>query len=157
MWNYDPKKYDPNVTFTPIPEGKHRLKISEVESVLSKNGKEMIKVVFRVKDYTGRLYTYFVNGDNFQSSIDPFFGSFGIDPTTALDDLDAWIGLQGAGEVEHRDYQGKKQARIKEFIQREEQGAANRPTSAPSRANRSPERAMPDDEYPAPTDADVPF
>lgn len=118
MWNYDPAKYDPYATFVPIPEGKHRLRISDAEIVTSKNGKEMIKVTFRVKDHTSRLFTYFVNGDNFQASIDPFFGSFGIEPATALDDISKWIGLLGAADVEHQEYQGKTQARIKEFIQR---------------------------------------
>lgn len=161
-WNYDPAKYDPTVKFEIIPEGKHRLMIDEVEITVSKKEKPMIKVTFKVSGHNSKLWAYFVNGDNFQFSIDPFLDSFAIDPKTVPGEVHTWVGHTGAAVVEHNIYNNKTTANIKNYIPRSEQGvgASKAPETAKQGRGTTKQTAsaqLPQEDFPFPSDEDMPF
>jgi hypothetical protein len=134
--HYDVDKYDPNISFELVPQGIHRLRVEKAEEMVSKNGNPMAKVTFSVSGYRSKLFHYFVDGEQLQRNIDPFFDSFGIQPGDF--NLENWIWKIGAAKVIHEEYQGKQQAKIHYFIIRSEQmdlppwGEANARAQAPS-------------------------
>lgn len=144
IYNYDPNKYDPKAAYALIPEGPKRLMVEEVEETTSKSGKAMIKVVFAVVGTNSKLYKYFVDGDGFQRSIDPFFESCGIDYRTALNDPTKWVGARGACVVKHvtNKQTGRLQAEINKFLSRQEQaelsGGGGQVAPAPQQTHDEP-------------------
>lgn len=142
-WNYDPARYDPNATIDPVPEGRHIMKIYYAETLTSKSGKRMIHVSMHAKGHASEVHHYFVNGPKFQYIIDKFFDSFAIDPNTALNNIAGWQDCIGGAEIEHEEYNGHINAKVKRWISRDEMAATPPPENTEPVAKSAREAFVP--------------
>lgn len=123
-WTYNATNYDPNraVEFELIPAGKHRVRIYDTEELVSKNGRDMVKITFDVSGYNGKLFHYLVfleeNPQFTDQKIGEIYNSFGIKFTAAVMPK-TWIGKVGAVSVRHEQVDDKTYAKIAWFIKRD--------------------------------------
>lgn len=128
MYQYNPNNYDPNRTpsFSVIPVGRHRVRISAAEWYTSKNsGKESIKITLDVSGYSSKLWHYIgttFSTDKEKADIDQRVGDFmskmginSFDPT-----FRTWLGKVGGVDVKHETYNGQTSPKIKFFLRPEE-------------------------------------
>ena len=120
-WNYERNE---SKNFTPIPEGKHRIRIKSAEKAQSKNsGNDMISLQFEVSGFSGLLFHYIVflpdRPEITNRMLTGFFDAFKDIPDGSFD-LDSWVGKVGACMVKHEDYNGEPKAKIHYFIKVED-------------------------------------
>ena len=116
-WSY--KREEGDRTFTPIPEGNYRIRISSADKAISKNGRDMLALQFDVSGYNQTLYHYIVFLDDrpeiTNRMLTQFFDAF---PQIQEGDFNManWIGKVGACKVKHEEYNGSPTAKIHYFI-----------------------------------------
>ena len=122
-WNFDHSMYEEQ-DFAIIPVGDHRVRISDVEEKVSKNGNEMYEMTFEVSGHSSRLWYYLVLDRNDPKRTNPrigeFFNSFGV-TDTHLGNGKQWIGKVGAVRVKHEEYGGSMSAKVAFVINRKNQ------------------------------------
>ena len=101
-WQNHPNTYSYK-GFIDIPEGDHRVRISNVEVERFSKGKKCIEVSFEVSGYHGMLWHHLWydpnNLDDYERAFVPFFNSFGLDNNISR--CKKWIGATGAIRVKH--------------------------------------------------------
>ena len=121
-WNY---QRDESKSFKPIPEGKYRIRIKEAEKVVSKTGKDMLRLVFEVSGKSNKLFHNIVflpdRPEITNRNLTQFFDSFKDIPDGDFNTAN-WVGKTGACEVKHEEYNGDTKAAIRWFIHRDKQG-----------------------------------
>lgn len=123
-WQF--KREEP-ISFDVIPEGKHRIRIKEVEAKKSKSGNDMLEFKFEVSGYNSLLYNYitFLNDrpEITNRMLTAFFDSFaGIKEGDFK--FAHWIGQVGACVVK-KDEDNPDRTKLSYFI------AANKQTDLP--------------------------
>ena len=122
-WIYNENHYEER-EFSIIPEGNHRMRISDVNEKTFRSGNTGFEIVFEVSGYSSKLWYYLVlNPEEVEQTnqrIGAFFNSFGINDVQ-LGNGKHWIGKVGAASVKHESYNGKTSAKIHYFINRSKQ------------------------------------
>lgn len=110
---------------TPLPEGRHRIRIKSADKAISKNGNDMLALQFDVSGYDVTLYHYIVfmtdRPEITNRNLTQFFDSFKDIPEGEFD-ISKWIGKVGACNVKHEEYNGNTNAKISYFIHADKQG-----------------------------------
>lgn len=123
QWNYNPNQYEER-SFSIIPEGDHRVRISEVTERSFNSGNEGFEVVLEVSGHSGKLWYYLVlnpaNEKQTNQRLGAFFNSFGI-ANTNLAAYPSWVGKVGAAKVKHEEYNGKMSAKVQYLISKSKQ------------------------------------
>ena len=103
---FDPNDYKPD-TFAPIPEGKYRVRIEDVQEKISQSGKGMIELTLAVSGYSSKLWYYVITDCASpeekrltNQKLGSIFDSFNI--TVGNFNLQDWIGHVGGAKVRHR-------------------------------------------------------
>ena len=121
-WDYDANQYSKE-DFVLIPEGEYRVKIEEAREKMSKTDKEMIVLKLKVLDHANTLYYNLVFDPDKPGMVNQNLGriydSFNITENDMC--ISNWEGRIGAAKVTHREYQGKPQASVYNFLTRERQ------------------------------------
>ena len=122
-WTFDPNMYEEQ-DFSIIPAGDHRVRITDVEERVSKNGNDMYEITLAVNGFNSKLWFYLVLDANdtkkTMQRIGDFFNSFGItDRNTGSGKQ--WIGKVGAVRVKHEEYNGNMSAKVAYVINRKNQ------------------------------------
>lgn len=117
QWSYNPEDYErESGEYAPIPEGKHRVRIAEVEEKRFNSGKEGFKMTFDVSGYAGHVWFYLVLDPNevqkTNNRLGKFFDAFDITDTN-IAHYSNWVGKVGGAEIIHEEYDGKTQAKVK--------------------------------------------
>ena len=124
---YNPNEYSEN-TFTPIPEGDYRVRISDVTYQVFSNGKPGYEITLDVNGYNNKLWHYItIDEDDTKKTnqrLGSFFNSFGVTDYN-LDHYSNWRGATGAGRVKHNIYEGKTIARVAFCLSRNQQDKLN--------------------------------
>lgn len=122
-WNYDPSQYEAR-NFALIPEGDHRVRITDVSEKLYSSGNEGFQITFEVAGYTSNLWYHLIlDPSDIQKTnqrIGMFFDSFGI-KNYDLSCCEDWIGKSGAVRVKHSAYNGKINATVPFCLSRSQQ------------------------------------
>ena len=122
-WTFDANQYDEQ-DFSIIPAGDHRVRITEVEERVSKNGNEMYEITLAVNGFNSKLWFYLVldqaDPKKTNQRIGDFFNSFAI-TTSQLGNGKQWIGKVGAVRVKHEEYNGNMSAKAAYVINRKNQ------------------------------------
>lgn len=107
-----------------VPEGRHRIRVKNAEKVVSKQGKDMLSIVFEVSGYNQLIFHYIVfmpdKPEITNRKLTQFFDSFKDIPEGSKD-LGSWIGKTGACMIKHEEYNDKTQLRIHYFLRADEQ------------------------------------
>lgn len=113
-WTYNPNEYTEN-DFTIIPQGDHRVRISEVVEKTFNSGNAGFEITLAVSGYSSKLWFYLVldpsDTKKTNQRIGTFFDSFGI-TNPNLESYRAWVGKNGAVRVKHEEYNGKTSAKV---------------------------------------------
>ena len=121
-WKFDANDYEEQ-SFKPIPAGDHRVRIESAEEMISKSGKEMIKMVLEISGYNNTIWHFMVflpdNQKLTNQKLGEIFNSFGIQPGNL--NVKTWVGKVGAARVKHEDYEGEPTAKIAYFIGKDKQ------------------------------------
>ncbi len=103
---FDPNDYKPD-NFAPIPEGKYRVRIEDVQEKISQSGKGMIELTLAVSGYSSKLWYYVIidcaspeEKRLTNQKLGSIFDSFNI-PVGNFN-LQDWIGHVGGAKVRHR-------------------------------------------------------
>lgn len=111
---YNPSEYTAT-KFTPIPEGDHRVRITDVTSEIFSNGKPGYEIILEVNGYNNKLWHYItidhMDTKKTNQRLGSFFNSFDITDYD-LDNYEDWIGHCGAVRVKHDIYEGRVIARV---------------------------------------------
>ena len=111
---YNPSEYTAT-KFIPIPEGDHRVRITDVTSEIFSNGQPGYEITLEVNGYNNKLWHYItidhMDTKKTNQRLGSFFNSFGIIDYD-LDNYEGWIGHCGAVRVKHDVYEGKVIARV---------------------------------------------
>lgn len=122
-WTFDPTQYEEN-SFSPIPEGDHRVRISDVVFKTFNSGNQGYEITLDVSGYGSRLWYYLVlnasDPKKTNQKIGAFFDSFGI-TNFNMDNYTAWRGKIGAVRVVHEEYNGESQAKVRFCLSRKNQ------------------------------------
>lgn len=115
-WSY---KREESQTFAPIPVGAYRVRIAEAEKMVSKSGKDMLKLKFDVSGQASYLYHYIVflqdKPEITNRNLTNFFDSFKDIPEGDFV-VANWIGKTGAVQIKHEEYNGSMSAKVHYFI-----------------------------------------
>ena len=107
-----------------IPEGDHRVRITDVSEKLYSSGNEGFQITFEVAGYTSNLWYHLIlDPSDIQKTnqrIGMFFDSFGI-KNYDLSCCEDWIGKSGAVRVKHSAYNGKINATVPFCLSRSQQ------------------------------------
>lgn len=121
-WNFDSNDYEEQ-SFKPIPVGEHRIRIQSAEEQVSRNQKQMIKLVLEVSGYNSTIWHFLVflpdNAKLTNQKLGELWNSFGI-PYGDFN-LNSWAGKVGAAKVKHEDYDGQPNPKIAYFISKDRQ------------------------------------
>lgn len=124
MWNFDPSQYEEKEGFSIIPAGDHRVRIEDVISKKSKNGRDMFEITLAVSNHSSRLWYYLVldpaDPKKTNQRIGDFFNSFGITDFN-MANYPRWKGKVGAVRVVHEEYNGENQAKVRFCLNRKNQ------------------------------------
>ena len=154
-WSYNPNEYEEK-SFSIIPAGDHRVRISDVSERTFSSGNEGFEIVLEVSGHNGKLWSYLVldpsDTKKTNQRLGGFFESFGITDYN-LANFRAWIGKVGAGRVKHEEYMGQQQAKLAFFLSRSKQEALPEPKFATMAATHgvpvmAPEYSVSEDELP---------
>lgn len=122
-WNYNPNEYNER-TFAPIPEGDHRVTITNVEEKLFNSGNEGFEITLDVAGFNSKLWYYLVFDPNDSAKtnqrIGMFFDSFAIQDHD-FSHFNRWVGKDGAVRVKHNMYNGSKVANVAFCLSRGQQ------------------------------------
>lgn len=122
-WNFNPEEAVQE-EFAPIPEGDHRARIYDAQQKVSKNGKDMIELVFDVSGYGSRLWYYIVflpeNSKMTNQKLGQLFDSFGLNPACINNPM-SMVGATGAVHVKHEEYNGDTQAKVNYLVSKKKQ------------------------------------
>lgn len=122
-WKYNPDEYNER-TFAPIPEGDHRVRITNVEEKLFNSGNEGFEITLEVSGFNSKLWYYLVfdPADSIKTNqrIGMFFDSFAIQDHN-FSHFDRWVGKDGAVRVKHNMYNGSKIANVAFCLSRNQQ------------------------------------
>ena len=120
---YNPSEYTAN-SFTPISEGDHRVRISDVSYQIFSNGKPGYEITLDVSGYNNKLWHYITidqqDTKKTNQRLGSFFNSFGVTDYN-LDNYNRWTGSYGAVRVRHDIYQGRTIARVAFCLSRDQQ------------------------------------
>ena len=121
-WQY--KREESTPRFEQIPEGKHRIRIKNVEAKQSKAGNDMLEFQFEVSGYSTILYHYitFLNDkpEITNRMLTNFFDSFKDIPEGNFK-FSTWTGKVGACVVA-KDKNDETRTRLSYFIVADKQG-----------------------------------
>ena len=122
-WTYNPNEYTAR-NFEIIPEGDHRVRISNVQEKVFSTGNEGFEITLDVPGHAGKLWYYLVldHRDPMKTNqrIGMFFDSFAIQSTN-LNHCSDWIGRDGAVRVKHNLYNGAISASVAFCLSRSQQ------------------------------------
>lgn len=107
-----------------LEEGTYNVSVAEAEMDESAAGNDMLKVTFAVEDSTAKLYENFPLSKTAMWKLGQFLIAAGYDDVEDEDldlDLDELIDSELTVEVAHETYEGKKRAKIIDFIPSEEE------------------------------------
>ncbi len=138
-WIFNANEYEEK-SFSIIPEGDHRVRISDVEEKTFRSGNDGYEMTLEVSGHSSKLWFYLVLDSNdtkkTNQRIGDFFNSFGItDPD--MSHYRSWVGKVGAVKVYHEDYNGNQNAKVRFCISKKNQEKlpeAKFSASAPSAA-----------------------
>lgn len=120
---YNPGEYTER-SFTPIAEGDHRVRISDVSYQIFSNGKPGYEITLDVSGYNNKLWHYITidqqDTKKTNQRLGSFFNSFGVTDYN-LDNYSHWTGNYGAVRVRHDTYQGRTIARVAFCLSRDQQ------------------------------------
>lgn len=120
MWNYTREEQQ----FELLPEGKYRIRISNADKAVSKNGNDMLVLQFEVSGSTKILWHYIVfmpdRPEITNRMLTQFFDSFKDIPEGDFN-MKNWIGKVGACKIKHETYNDEKRERISYFISADKQ------------------------------------
>lgn len=122
-WTFNENEYNERA-FSPIPEGDHRVRITNVEEKVFSTGNEGFEISLDVNGHNSKLW-YYLSLDPKDSAktnqrIGMFFNSFGITDYD-LDNWYMWVGKEGAVRVRHNTYNGKLSAQVAFCLNRKQQ------------------------------------
>lgn len=122
-WNYNPNEYTAR-NFEIIPEGDHRVRISNVQEKVFSTGNEGFEITLDVPGHAGKLWYYLTLDprDPLKTNqrIGMFFDSFAIHDFD-LNHYADWIGYDGAVRVKHKLYNGNISASVIFCLSRSQQ------------------------------------
>lgn len=122
-WSFNPNDYQER-DFTLIPEGNHRVRISDVTERTFRSGNEGYEIVLEVSGYNSKIWYYLVlnpaDVKQTNQNIGAFFNSFGI-TGNQMGTGKQWIGKVGAARVKHEAYNGNTSAKVQYLINRSKQ------------------------------------
>lgn len=122
-WTYNPNEYTAR-NFEIIPEGDHRVRISNVQEKVFSTGNEGFEITLDVPGHAGKLWYYLVldHRDPMKTNqrIGMFFDSFAIHDFD-LNHYADWIGYDGAVRVKHNLYNGNTSASVIFCLSRSQQ------------------------------------
>ena len=124
MWQFDPNQYEEKEGFSIIPVGDHRVRIEDVISKQSKQGRDMFEITLAVSGHNSKLWYYLVldpsDPKKTNQRIGSFFDSFGITDYN-MANYSRWKGKVGAVRVVHEEYNGEQQAKVRFCLNRKNQ------------------------------------
>jgi len=113
-WNFNTNDYDPNKNVL-IKEGRHRVRIINVQQIMAKNGNEGLEISLVVNGYDkGLKYFIWYNYNapvRTNQLLGEFYNSFHIPPEDRQNS-NAWNGKEGVVYVTHVMYKGYKIAKV---------------------------------------------
>lgn len=122
FWNYNESNYTEK-SFKPIPEGDHRVRISNVSEESFSNGKNGLKITFDVSGHNSKLWYYITLDLTDRKSTDQrlgeLFNCFNI-TECERNSLESWVGKYGAVRVKHYIYEGRILARVAFCLSRDQ-------------------------------------
>ena len=122
-WNYNPSEFTAR-NFELIPEGDHRVRISNVQEKIFSTGNEGFEITLDVPGHAGKLWYYLTLNpmDPLKTNqrIGMFFDSFAIHDFD-LNHYADWIGKDGAVRVKHNLYNGNISANVIFCLSRSQQ------------------------------------
>ena len=118
-------------TFSTIPQGNYRARISSVTwDITRETNKQMLVITLKISGQKSTLKHYIVFSDATPNevnrtnwSIKRFCDAFALDPATISSDnydLNKWIGSEGGVTIEHRSYKDYKWPFVKTFLTRKQ-------------------------------------
>jgi hypothetical protein len=123
VWQYNPSDYTAR-NFEIIPEGDHRVRISNVQEKIFSTGNEGFEITLDVPGHAGKLWYYLVldhrDPTKTNQRIGMFFDSFAIHDFD-LNHYADWIGYDGAVRVKHSLYNGNTSASVAFCLSRSQQ------------------------------------
>jgi len=121
-WNYQREETERKI----VPEGNHRIRIKSAEKAISRNGNEMLALVFTISGYNQPLFHYITfmkdQPEITNRKLTALFDSF-KDIKEGDCNTENWIGKVGACHIKHEEYNGEKTIRLHYFLRAEEQGS----------------------------------
>jgi len=122
-WQFDPNQYEEN-SFSIIPAGDHRVRISDVTFKTFNSGNEGYEITLEVSGHSSKLWYYLVlnpaDPKKTNQKIGSFFDSFGITDYN-MANFTRWKGKVGAVRVVHEQYNGDDQAKVRFCLSRKNQ------------------------------------
>ena len=122
-WNYNSEDYTAR-NFALVPEGDHRVRISNVVEKLFNSGNEGFEITLDVAGSESKLWYYLVldpkESAKTNQRLGMFFDSFDIHDYN-LSRYNDWIGRDGAVRVKHGMYNGNKSANVAFCLSRKQQ------------------------------------
>ena len=122
-WNYNSDDYTAR-NFALVPEGDHRVRISNVVEKLFNSGNEGFEITLDVAGSESKLWYYLVldpkESAKTNQRLGMFFDSFDIHDYN-LSRYNDWIGRDGAVRVKHGMYNGNKSANVAFCLSRKQQ------------------------------------
>lgn len=102
MWKNDYKYTQYTKQQFDCPDGDHRVKIIKAGEVVSKSGKQMIEITYKVEDSNGvNFVDRMVEGEYFDANMSRIFDVFGI--PIGNWNYPSWIGKIALAHFEHKD------------------------------------------------------
>lgn len=124
MWDYKRTEAE-NTGYTPLPEGKYRIRIKSADKAISKQGNDMLALQFEVSGSTTIIYHYIVfmvdRPEVTNRMLTQFFDAFGDIPEGDFN-MANWIGKVGAAKTKNETYNGNTNTKIHWFVPADKQG-----------------------------------
>ena len=134
---YNPNEYTER-NFNPIPEGNHRVRVTDVTYKHFSNGKSGFEVKFDVNAYNSKLWYYITidpqDTKRTNQKLGSFFNSFAI-TNYDLDDYGTWVGCEGAVRVKHNEFDGRIIAQVAFCLNRNQQSQLSGWMDKPTKSN----------------------
>ena len=155
-WTFNSNEYTAR-EFALIPEGDHRVRITDVSEKIYATGNEGFQITLEVNGHGSKLWYHLIldpiEHQKTNQRLGMFFDSFGITDYD-LSHYDNWVGRDGAVRVRHGAYKGSVAAQVAFCLNRSQQNrlpgwgnqvsaCENRTTSAASVNTHSLPQASP--------------
>lgn len=155
-WNYQRD----DTKFAALPVGNYRIRIAKAEKVVSKTGKDMLRLEFEVSGKKSKLFHNIVflpdRPEITNRNLTQFFDSFAGIPEGDFN-TSHWVGKVGACSVKHEEYNGDIQARVDRFIAADKQNGLPAWVEPENGSNAVMGASVPDVNVPGNIDSEVPF